>query len=161
MSSDYRKTLEIERKFLVDGDFMPFVKESVHIAQGYLNTTPGRTVRVRIKGDKGFLTIKGPCSESGASRYEWEKEISLGEAQELMNLCEPGMIDKTRFLVKSGNHVFEVDEFYGENEGLTIAEVELASEDESYEKPAFIGDEVTGDVRYYNSFLMKNPFSKW
>ena len=94
-------------------------------------------------------------------RYEWEKEISLGEAQELMKLCEPGMIDKTRFLVKSGNHVFEVDEFYGENEGLTIAEVELASEDESYEKPAFIGDEVTGDVRYYNSFLMKNPFSKW
>jgi CYTH domain-containing protein len=94
-------------------------------------------------------------------RYEWEKEIPLCEAQELMKLCEPGMIDKTRYLVQAGKHVFEVDEFYGENEGLTIAEVELESEDESYEKPDFVGDEVTGDVRYYNSFLMKKPFCSW
>ena len=121
----------------------------------------GRTVRVRIRDDKGYLTIKGPSDDSGLGRYEWEKEIPLHEAQELMKLCEPGMIDKTRYLVRSGNHVFEVDEFYGENEGLTVAEVELSSADEAYEKPAFIGEEVTGDVKYYNSFLMKNPFSKW
>ena len=98
---------------------------------------------------------------TGLGRYEWEKEIPLVEAQELMKLCEPGMIDKTRYLVRSGKHVFEVDEFYGDNEGLVIAEVELVSEDESYEKPAFIGEEVTGDVKYYNSFLMKNPFKQW
>ena len=154
--------LEIERKFLVkDDSYKQMAYASSRIAQGYICSMRGRTVRVRIRDDKGYLTIKGPPDTKGLGRYEWEKEISLGEAQELMNLCEPVMIDKTRFLVKSGNHVFEVDEFYGENEGLTIAEVELASEDESYEKPAFIGDEVTGDVRYYNSFLMKNPFSKW
>ena len=94
-------------------------------------------------------------------RYEWEKEIPLHEAQELMKLCEPGMIDKTRYLVRSGKHIFEVDEFYGENEGLTLAEVELSSADEAYEKPDFIDEEVTGDVKYYNSFLMKHPFSKW
>lgn len=154
--------LEIERKFLVkDDSYKQMAYASSRIAQGYICSMRGRTVRVRIRDDKGYLTIKGPSETKGLGRYEWEKEIPLGEAQELMKLCEPGMIDKTRFLVKSGNHVFEVDEFYGENEGLTIAEVELASEDESYEKPAFIGDEVTGDVRYYNSFLMKNPFSKW
>jgi CYTH domain-containing protein len=95
------------------------------------------------------------------SRYEWEKEITLQEAQELMQLCEPGLIDKIRYLVRVGKHVFEVDEFGGENEGLTIAEVELASENESYEKPDFLGEEVTGDVRYYNSFLMKNPYRHW
>jgi CYTH domain-containing protein len=121
----------------------------------------GRTVRVRIRDDKGYLTIKGPSDASGLGRYEWEKEIPLHEAQELMQLCEPGLIDKTRYLVRSGKHVFEVDEFYGENEGLTLAEVELDSADEAYEKPDFIGQEVTGDVKYYNSFLMKHPFSRW
>ena len=134
---------------------------SSRIVQGYICSGRGRTVRVRIRGQKGYLTIKGPADAQGLGRYEWEKEISLEEAQELMKLCEPGMIDKTRYLVQSGKHVFEVDEFYGENEGLTIAEVELSAKDESYEKPDFIGDEVTGDVRYYNSFLMKNPFSQW
>ena len=153
---------EIERKFLVkDDSYKALAYHSSRIAQGYICSMRGRTVRVRIRDDKGYLTIKGPSDASGLGRYEWEKEIPLHEAQELMKLCEPGMIDKTRYLVRSGSHVFEVDEFYGENEGLTIAEVELASADEAYEKPDFIGDEVTGDVKYYNSFLMKHPFSKW
>ena len=153
---------EIERKFLVkDDSYKSLAYHASRIAQGYICSMRGRTVRVRIRDDKGYLTIKGPSDASGLGRYEWEKEIPLHEAQELMKLCEPGMIDKTRYLVRSGSHVFEVDEFYGENEGLTIAEVELASADEAYEKPDFIGDEVTGDVKYYNSFLMKHPFSKW
>ena len=154
--------LEIERKFLVkDDSYKRMAYHASRIAQGYICSSRGRTVRVRIRDDKGYLTIKGPSDQQGLGRYEWEKEIPLGEAQELMKLCEPGMIDKTRYLVRSGKHVFEVDEFYGENEGLTIAEVELESEDESYEKPDFVGDEVTGDVRYYNSFLMKKPFCSW
>ena len=154
--------LEIERKFLVkDDSYKRMAFQLSRIAQGYICSMRGRTVRVRIRDDKGFLTIKGPASVKGLGRYEWEKEIPLDEAQELMKLCEPGMIDKTRYLVRSGKHVFEVDEFYGENEGLTIAEVELASEDEAYEKPAFVGEEVTGDVRYYNSFLMRNPYKGW
>ena len=154
--------LEIERKFLVkDDSYKQLAYHSSRIAQGYICSMRGRTVRVRIRDDNGFLTIKGPADEKGLGRYEWEKEIPLDEAQELMKLCEPGMIDKTRYLVRSGKHIFEVDEFYGDNEGLTIAEVELASGDEEYEKPAFVGEEVTGDVRYYNSFLMKNPYKRW
>lgn len=154
--------LEIERKFLVKDDrYKTMAYNASRIAQGYICSSRGRTVRVRIRDEKGYLTIKGPSDSQGLGRYEWEKEIPIQEAQELMRLCEPGMIDKTRYLVKSGKHVFEVDEFYGENEGLTIAEVELESADESYEKPDFIGEEVTGDVRYYNSFLMKNPFTRW
>ena len=154
--------LEIERKFLVKGDgYKAMAYSSSRIAQGYICSERGRTVRVRIRDEKGYLTIKGPADERGLGRYEWEKEISLNEAQELMKLCEPGMIDKTRYLVRAGKHVFEVDEFYGDNEGLVIAEVELSSEDESYEKPDFVGEEVTGDVKYYNSFLMKNPFTSW
>ncbi len=154
--------LEIERKFLVkDDSYKRMAYHASRIAQGYICSSRGRTVRVRIRDDKGYLTIKGPSDQQGLGRYEWEKEIPLCEAQELMKLCEPGMIDKTRYLVRAGKHVFEVDEFYGENEGLTIAEVELESEDESYEKPDFVGDEVTGDVRYYNSFLMKKPFCSW
>ena len=154
--------LEIERKFLVkDDSYKRMAYHASRIAQGYICSSRGRTVRVRIRDDKGYLTIKGPSDQQGLGRYEWEKEIPLGEAQELMKLCEPGMIDKIRYLVQAGKHIFEVDEFYGENEGLTIAEVELESEDESYEKPDFVGDEVTGDVRYYNSFLMKKPFCSW
>ena len=154
--------LEIERKFLVkDDSYKAMAYSASRIAQGYICSARGRTVRVRIRDEKGYLTIKGPADSEGLGRYEWEKEIPVQEAQELMRLCEPGMIDKTRYLVKSGKHVFEVDEFYGENEGLTVAEVELESADESYEKPDFIGEEVTGDVRYYNSFLMKNPFTRW
>lgn len=154
--------LEIERKFLVkDDSYKNMAYQTSRIAQGYICSARGRTVRVRIRGEKGYLTIKGAADSQGLSRYEWEKEITLQEAQELMQLCEPGLIDKIRYLVRVGKHVFEVDEFGGENEGLTIAEVELASEYESYEKPDFLGEEVTGDVRYYNSFLMKNPYRHW
>ena len=154
--------LEIERKFLVkDDSYKQMAYHSSRIAQGYICSMRGRTVRVRIRDEKGYLTIKGPSDTAGLGRYEWEKEISLQEAQELMRLCEPGMIDKTRYLVQSGKHIFEVDEFYGENEGLVVAEVELSSEDEAYEKPDFLGEEVTGDVKYYNSFLMKNPYKRW
>ena len=116
---------------------------------------------MRIRDGRGYLTIKGASDSSGISRYEWEKEIPLNEAKDLMRLCEPGVIDKTRYLVRSGQHVFEVDEFYGENEGLTVAEVELASENEPFEKPDFIGREVTGDIRYYKSQLMKHLFKEW
>ena len=126
-----------------------------------ISSARGRTVRVRIRDDKGYLTIKGASSASGTSRYEWEKELPLSEAEELMKLCEPGIIDKTRYLVRSGKHIFEVDEFYGENEGLIVAEVELESEDEVFVKPGFIGEEVTGDIRYYNSQLMKKPYKTW
>ena len=153
---------EIERKFLVKGDFKPFVTKQTRIIQGYLSSVPERTVRVRIKGDKGYLTIKGIGNKSGASRFEWEMEIPVDEAQSLLEICEPGVIDKTRYIVpeKSGLK-FEVDEFYGENEGLTLAEIELPSEDHPFEKPEWLGEEVTGDVRYFNSMLMKNPYKKW
>ena len=152
---------EIERKFLVKGEFKNLASKETRIVQGYLSSVPERTVRVRIKGDKGFITIKGIGSASGATRYEWEKEIPTSEVEELLKICEPGVIDKTRFLVKVDNHTFEVDEFYGENKGLTVAEIELSSESESFVKPAWLGDEVTGDTKYYNSMLMKNPFTKW
>ena len=153
---------EIERKFLVkDDSFKELAFSFSRIAQGYICSTRGRTVRVRIRDDKGYLTIKGPAGENGLSRYEWEKELPLAEAQELMKLCERGMIDKVRYLVQCGKHVYEVDEFHGDNEGLVVAEIELSSEDESFEKPDFIGEEVTGVVKYYNSFLMKFPYSKW
>ena len=153
---------EIERKFLVkDDSFKELAFSFCRIAQGYICSTRGRTVRVRIRDDKGYLTIKGPAGEYGLSRYEWEKELPLAEAQELMKLCEPGMIDKVRYLVQCGKLVYEVDEFHGDNEGLVVAEIELSSEDESFEKPDFIGEEVTGIVKYYNSFLMKFPYSKW
>ena len=143
---------EIERKFLVTGEYKPQAYAHSRIVQGYISSVRGRTVRVRIRDERGFLTIKGASNESGTSRYEWEKEIPL---------CEPGSFDLTRYLVRSGQHVFEVDEFYGENEGPTVAEVELSSEDEPFVKPAFIGREVTGDVRYYNSQLMTHPFTSW
>lgn len=152
---------EIERKFLVIGDFKSQAFEQSRIVQGYISSARGRTVRVRIRNGRGYLTIKGASNESGTSRYEWEKELSLHEAEELMKLCEPGVIDKTRYLVRSGKHIFEVDEFYGENEGLIVAEVELNAEDEAFVKPSFIGQEVTGDVRYYNSQLMKKPYTTW
>lgn len=153
---------EIERKFLVKSD--AFKNESVknmRITQGYLSSVPERTVRVRIKGDKGFITIKGIGNASGATRYEWEKEIPVEEVNELLQICEPGVIDKTRFNVKSGKHTFEVDEFYGENQGLVVAEIELDAEDETFQKPLWLGEEVTGDVKYFNSMLMKNPYKNW
>jgi adenylate cyclase len=153
---------EIERKFLVKGDFSQFVTKQTRIIQGYLSSVPERTVRVRVKGDNGYITIKGIGSASGASRYEWEKQITVEEARELMELCEPGIIDKTRYIVPaSGELKFEVDEFYGENEGLIVAEIELPSEEHQFEKPEWLGQEVTGDARYYNSMLMKNPDKNW
>jgi adenylate cyclase len=153
---------EIERKFLVKSDaFKAVVSKETRITQGYLSSIPERTVRVRIKGSKGFITIKGIGSASGASRYEWEKEIPVEEVEELLKICEPGVIDKTRYEVKNGPFKFEVDEFYGENQGLTVAEIELTSENDSFEKPEWLGEEVTGDVKYYNSMLMKNPYTKW
>ncbi len=152
---------EIERKFLVKGDFKKDAFKQTRIIQGYLSSVPERTVRVRVKGDKGFITIKGIGNASGASRFEWEREIPLNEAESLLQLCEPGVIDKTRFLVKSGDFVFEVDEFYGENQGLVVAEIELKSENDVFAKPGWVGEEVTGDARYYNSMLMKQPFTKW
>ena len=149
---------EIEKKFLVAGDFKPFVKKATRITQGYLSTVPERTVRVRVKG---FITIKGKGSKSGASRFEWEKEIPVAEVLDLLKICEPGVIDKTRYLVDVGSHTFEVDEFYGDNEGLVVAEVELSDENEEFCRPDWLGEEVTGDKKYYNSMLMKNPYKNW
>lgn len=154
--------MEIERKFLVRGDsYKRQAYSHSRIKQGYICSGRGRTVRVRRRDDCGFLTIKGPSFDGGLSRYEFEKEITLDEAEHLFALCEPGIIDKTRWLVKSGPHTFEVDEFYGDNAGLVMAEVELQSADETYEKPDFIGEEVTGDRRYYNSSLRVNPYKLW
>ena len=154
--------VEIERKFLVLND--SYKRESFshsHILQGYICSERGRTVRVRIRDDQAFLTIKGPSVDGGLSRSEFEYVIPLEEGKQLLRLCEPGIIDKIRWLVKSGDHIFEVDEFFGENAGLVMAEVELSSVDESVKIPDFIGKEVTGDRRYYNSQLRKNPFSLW
>lgn len=154
--------MEIERKFLVRGDgYRHQAFASDRIRQGYICSGGGRTVRVRIRGERGYLTIKGPSADGGLSRYEFEKEITLDEAEHLFQLCEPGVIDKTRYLVKSGDHTFEVDEFYGDNEGLVMAEVELKSPDEPFLKPDFIMQEVTGDRRYYNSHLRQNPYRLW
>lgn len=153
---------EIERKFLVKSDaFKNEAVKKMRIRQGYLSSVSERTVRVRIKGDQGFITIKGIGSASGVTRYEWEKEIPIEEVNELLELCEPGIIDKTRFNVILGNHTFEVDEFYGENEGLIVAEVELTSEDEKFQKPSWLGEEVTGQAKYYNAKLLKNPYKNW
>jgi len=153
--------IEIERKFLVVGEYKQFASKSYRITQGYLSSVSGRTVRIRIKDDKGYITIKGKSNESGLSRYEWEKEIPLTEAKELLELCEPGAIDKTRYEITIGKHTFEVDEFYGDNLGLTIAELELETEETKFLKPEWLGIEVTGDKRYYNSYLTRNPYRNW
>ncbi|MES2411532.1 MAG: CYTH domain-containing protein [Bacteroidota bacterium] len=154
--------VEIERKFLVlSNDFLQeaFVKK--RIVQAYLNSDPERTVRIRIKDGKGFLTIKGKGNSTGATRLEWETEISLPEAEKLLMICESGTIDKNRYEVKVGKHIYEVDIFTRENEGLIIAEIELQSEDESFEKPSWLGEEVTNDERFYNAYLSKRPFKSW
>jgi adenylate cyclase len=154
--------IEIERKFIVKNQSF---KEEIHtksvVSQGYLSSKPERTVRVRIRNEKGYLTIKGISNESGTSRYEWEKEIPLIEAEELFKLCEKGAITKTRFEIQNGNHIYEVDEFHGDNEGLIIAEIELQSENELFDKPNWLGQEVTGNQRYYNSNLSIFPFKEW
>lgn len=154
---------ETERKFLVVGEFKSQGYNATRIQQGYIASNNGRTVRVRIRGDKGYLTIKGPSGLKGITRYEFDTEIPLDDARELMEICEPGIIDKTRYLVKSpdGRHTWEIDEFYGDNEGLVLAEVELSHESEEFQKPEFIGREVTGDRRFYNSHMRSYPFKLW
>lgn len=154
--------IEIERKFLVvTNAFKSDALRQNQIAQGYLSKHTERTVRVRIKGEKGYLTIKGKSNETGLSRFEWEKDISVEEAEQLLLLCENGVIEKIRYEIQVGEHLFEVDEFLGENKGLVIAEVELQSESEIFEKPSWLGIEVTQDHRYYNSYLSQNPFTSW
>ncbi|QYN49299.1 CYTH domain-containing protein [Apibacter sp. ESL0432] len=152
---------EIERKYLITGEFKSKAIKSLQIKQGYLSSIPERTVRVRIQDDQGFLTIKGSNKKNSISRFEWEKEITKEEANELIQLCEVGIIDKKRYIVPFGNKIIEVDEFYGENEGLILAEIELDDENETIEKPDWLGKEVTDDPRYYNSMLMKNPYKNW
>ena len=153
---------EIERKFLVTSEaFKNEAHKRTRIVQGFLNTNPERTVRVRVQGNDGFITIKGKSNASGLSRFEWEKQISLAEAEDLLHLCEPGIIEKTRYEIFFDDHTFEVDDFLAENEGLIIAEIELQSETETFQKPDWLGEEVTGKLKYYNSHLSKNPFKHW
>ena len=152
---------EIEKKFLVAGEFKESAKKATRITQGYLSSVPERTVRVRVKGEKGYITVKGIGNDSGASRFEWEKEIPVEDVRDLLKICESGVIDKTRYLVDCDRHTFEVDEFYGDNEGLVVAEVELSDENEAFTRPSWLGEEVTGDKKYYNSMLMKNPYKNW
>ncbi len=152
---------EIERKFIVKGDFSKDVFNSQRIVQGYLSSSPGRTVRVRIRDTKGYLTIKGPSDDKGLSRHEFEYEIPVTDAEQLLKLCEPGAIDKVRHLARVGTHVWEVDVFLGANEGLVMAEIELASENEPFEMPAWVGEEVSGNRRYYNSMLTHHPYTLW
>lgn len=154
--------IEIERKFLVRSDvFKNESKRQVRIVQGFLNTDPLRTVRVRIRGDNGFLTVKGIGNDQGTTRFEWEREIPVPEAEALLKLAEPGVIDKIRYVVPIGRHLFEVDEFFGENQGLIVAEIELQNEDEPFDRPSWLGEEVTGDKKYYNSQLSKRPYGSW
>lgn len=154
--------VEIERKFLVKSHgFKKQASKQSRICQGFLNTHKERTVRVRIKDDLGFITVKGKSSKNGLMRFEWEKEILKDEAESLLKLCEPSSIDKMRYEVKVGAHIYEVDEFFGANAGLVIAEIELESIEESFEKPEWLGEEVTGKVKYYNSLLSKRPYNTW
>ncbi len=151
---------EIERKFLVlNGDFKKDAVKSSKIIQGYLSKDPERTVRIRIQDDKGFITVKGISNKSGASRFEFETEINIHDAEQLSELCLPELIIKTRFYIPSNKHTFEVDVFEGKNKGLVMAEVELTNENETFKKPLWLGKEVTGDKHYYNSYLSENPFS--
>lgn len=151
--------IEIERKFLVKGDFTPFVTKSVKMAQGYISSQP--TVRIRIANGHGLLTIKGKSQDGGLSRYEWEKEITRKEAEKLIRLSTGGIIEKIRHYVPAGSHTYEVDEFEGANRGLVIAEIELGSAEETFQKPAWLGEEVTGVLKYYNAYLSANPYSTW
>lgn len=155
--------MEIERKFLVKGAFKDAAFASDHIVQGYLSVNRLNSVRIRIRGGKGYITVKGKSFNGGLSRFEWEKEIPVSEAEDLLKLAEPGTIDKTRWCIQSEDsvHTWEVDEFHGDNEGLVIAEIELRAEDDSFPKPEWLGEEVTGDQRYYNSSLRLNPFGNW
>lgn len=154
--------IEIERKFLVKNN--SFKKESFqkkYIKQGFLNSNKERVVRIRISDDLAFITVKGKSNNSGTTRFEWEKEINKNDAEQLLLLCEPTLIEKNRYLVKSSNHIFEVDEFLNDNKGLIIAEIELSSENENFKKPSWLGKEVTGELKYYNSNISLFPFKNW
>ena len=154
--------VEIERKYLVTNcDFITESNKNFRIVQGYLNSNPERTVRVRINGEKGFLTIKGLGNESGMTRFEWEKEIPVTDAELLLSICEKGIIDKIRYEIPVENHTYEVDVFAGENNGLIIAEIELISEAETFKRPTWLGNEVTGEERYYNAYLSNKPYLTW
>lgn len=152
---------EIERKFIVKGNYKHLATQSFKVAQAYLSTDSERTARIRIKDDKGFITIKGKSDKSGMERYEWEKEIPVNEAEDLLALCLPGKIEKIRHHISYNNYLFEVDEFLNENAGLVIAEVELKCKTENPTLPPWIDKEVTGDKRYYNSYLSNKPFCTW
>ncbi|WP_439152498.1 CYTH domain-containing protein [Winogradskyella sp.] len=154
--------IEIERKFLVKSEaFKDEAFNSYTIKQGFLNSHEDRAVRVRLKNDEGILTVKGKSSDDGLTRFEWERKISKSDAEDLLQLCEKGIIDKQRYEVKIGKHIFEVDEFFGDNKGLVIAEVELRSKDEMFTIPSWLGEEITGDIKYYNSQLSKQPYKIW
>lgn len=154
--------IEIERKFLVKSNsFLDTYGNKNRIVQGYLSSVPERTVRVRIKGTTAYITIKGMSNSSGTTRMEWEKQIEVQDAEALLKICESGVIEKTRYEVKIGSHIIEVDVFENDNQGLIIAEIELQSENELFEKPHWLGIEVTGNERYYNAYLSKNPFKNW
>lgn len=154
--------VEIERKFLVLSEaYKAEAFKTTRIVQGFLNSHPERTVRVRVKENQGYLTVKGLTSSDGVTRFEWEKEISKTDAEALLTLCEKGIIDKIRYEVKVANHIYEVDEFFGENQGLVIAEIELQHINEPYEKPSWLGMEVTNQIKYYNSQLAKHPYKIW
>lgn len=154
--------IEIERKFLVISDaFKQESHQKKYIKQGFLNSEKERVVRVRLQDDVGFLTVKGKTNSSGTSRFEWETELTPTDTAQLLTLCEKGIIEKYRYLVNANNHIFEVDEFLGDNSGLFIAEIELTSESEVFTKPDWLGEEVTGKPEYYNSNLSKHPFKNW
>jgi CYTH domain-containing protein len=153
--------IEIERKFTVVADFAANIEQALTIRQGYLRADHQCAVRVRITADAAFLTIKGPLNERRLGRHEFEYRIPTGEAEELIKLCPTGIIDKTRYFVREGKHLWEVDEFHGRNEGLLIAEIELEDADETFDLPPWIGDEVTSDPRYYNAMLAQKPYSQW
>lgn len=152
---------EIERKFLVDESFRKDVVRTIEIEQGYLNSHPARTVRIRVKNGKGEFTVKGLGDESGAARFEWEMDVSVDDAALLFGVCEPGVVYKLRHLAPIGDHLFEVDELLEGNEGLIFAEIEFKTHGEDFERPAWLKEEITGDSRYYNSFLAKHPFKTW
>ncbi|MGY0406794.1 MAG: CYTH domain-containing protein [Polaribacter sp.] len=155
-------SLEIERKFLVkNNDFKKESFKKTLLQQGFLNSDKERVVRIRVTDSEAFITIKGKSNIKGTIRFEWEHKIPILEAKKLLLLCEPAIIEKTRFYVQKGNHIFEIDEFHGENKGLVVAEIELNTEDETFIKPLWLGKEVTGDVKYYNSSISKHPFKNW
>ena len=154
--------IEIERKYLVNSkDYISLAFSKSHIVQGFLNSHPDRVVRIRIADDKAFLTVKGRSNSAGTTRFEWEKEIPTPEAKLLLELCEKEILEKIRYFVRTGTHIIEVDEFLGSNQGLVIAEIEIEKEEDNIEVPSWVGLEVTGDIKYYNSQLSKSPFKEW